>query len=54
MKKNILAAAFIAAASFSAIEAAACTNFIVAKKASADGSLICSYSTDNYDKKQKN
>ena len=35
MKKNILAAAFIAAASFSAIEADACTNFIVGKKASA-------------------
>ena len=48
MKKNILAAAFIAAASFSAIEADACTNFIVGKKASADGSVICSYSADDY------
>ena len=47
MKKNILAAAFIAAASFSAIEADACTNFIVGKKASADGSGICSYSADD-------
>lgn len=28
--------------------AAACTNFIVGKKASTDGSVICSYSADDY------
>ena len=28
--------------------AAACTNFIVGKKASADGSVICSYNADSY------
>ena len=48
MKKNILAVALVAAASFSAIEAEACSNFIVGKKASADGSVICSYSADDY------
>ena len=26
----------------------ACTNFIVGKKASADGSVICSYNADSY------
>ena len=26
----------------------ACTNFIVGKKASADGSVICSYNADDY------
>lgn len=29
-------------------QAAACTNFIVGKKASADGSVICSYNADSY------
>lgn len=28
--------------------ALACTNFIVGKKASKDGSVICSYSADSY------
>ena len=32
----------------SAIGGAACTNFIVGKKASADGSVICSYNADSY------
>ncbi len=31
-----------------AVYAAACTNFIVAKGASADGSVICSYNADDY------
>lgn len=30
------------------INALACTNFIVGKKASADGSLMCTYSADDY------
>ena len=29
-------------------QASACTNFIVGKKASADGSVICSYNADSY------
>ncbi len=44
MKKNLLLAAFIMAASY----ASACTNFIVGKNASTDGSVICSYSADSY------
>lgn len=44
MKRYVLAAALLAAAGY----AAACTNFIVGKKASADGSVICSYSADDY------
>ena len=30
------------------IKALACTNFIVGKKASADGSVMCTYSADDY------
>lgn len=37
-------AAFVAATSM----ASACTNFIVGKNASADGSVICSYNADDY------
>lgn len=33
---------------FAATHAAACTNFIVGKKASVDGSVICSYNADSY------
>ena len=45
MKRNILTlllACGFASASF------ACTNFIVGKKASTDGSVICSYNADSY------
>ena len=44
MKKTILCAAlcFICAVSF------ACTNLIVGKKASVDGSVICTYNCDGF------
>ena len=42
-RKVILSAMLLAAAG-----AMACTNFIVGKKASKDGSVICSYSADSY------
>jgi len=44
MKKQILLSAFLVAASY----AVACTNFIVGKKASADGSVFCTYNADSY------
>ena len=45
MKKlTLLAALVLGFASY----AQACTNFIVGKKASADGSVICSYNADDY------
>lgn len=44
MKKQI----FIAVFALTASAAMACTNFIVGKKASADGSVICSYNADDY------
>jgi Dipeptidase len=44
MKKQMLLSAFLMAAT----AAMACTNFIVGKKASADGSVICSYNADDY------
>ena len=44
MKKQILIAVFALTTS----AAMACTNFIVGKKASADGSVICSYNADDY------
>ncbi len=40
---SLLATALVAAA-----YATACTNFIVGKKASVDGSVICSYNADSY------
>ncbi len=44
MKKQITQALLLLAA----VAAPACTNFIVGKKASADGSVICSYNADDY------
>ena len=38
----------LAALSMSATQGVACTNFIVGKKASVDGSVICSYNADDY------
>lgn len=43
MRKTILSALLVMAGS-----AFACTNFIVGKKASVDGSVMCSYSADDY------
>lgn len=44
MKRHILMAAFLLAATL----APACTNFIVGRQASADGSVICTYNADDY------
>lgn len=43
--KTLALAAFVSAV---AAEASACTNFIVGKKASADGSVMVSYNADDY------
>lgn len=48
MRKQILKAFFTAAFLTMATAAAACTNFIVAKGASTDGSVICTYNADDY------
>ena len=44
MKKQLILSAMLLASA----GAMACTNFIVGKKASFDGSVICSYSADSY------
>lgn len=44
MKRTIVLTAVLTLA----LGASACTNFIVGKKASADGSVICSYNADSY------
>lgn len=44
MKKTFCLSLFLAAATY----ATACTNFIVGKQASTDGSVICSYNADDY------
>ena len=38
----------LVAALFLSVKASACTNFIVGKKASTDGSVICTYNADDY------
>ena len=43
--KRIVLVVFLLVSYFSSW---ACTNFIVGKKASADGSVICSYNADDY------
>lgn len=46
---KIFASAIMAVAMLGCVsEAEACTNFIVGKKASVDGSVMCSYSADDY------
>ena len=46
---KIFASALMAVAMLGSVsEAAACSNFIVGKKASVDGSAMCSYSADDY------
>ena len=44
MKKLLLIAAF----SLVGLGSYACTNFIVGKKASKDGSVFCTYNADDY------
>ncbi len=44
MKRQLIISAMLVASA----GAMACTNFIVGKKASVDGSVICSYSADSY------
>lgn len=44
MKRHIALVTFLTVTSF----ASACTNFIVGKKASVDGSVICTYNADDY------
>ena len=44
MRKHILTALFLTIAA----AASACTNFIVGKKASVDGSVMCTYNADDY------
>ena len=48
MRKKILFLIAILVALCCSHPVAACTNFIVGKKASADGSVICSYNADSY------
>ena len=44
MRKYFMIAALLAVGTY----ASACTNFIVGKKASADGSVLCTYNADDY------
>ena len=48
MRKYILAALLLSAISIQYSEVSACTNFLVGKAASADGSTMISYAADSY------
>ncbi|MBR3827685.1 MAG: C69 family dipeptidase, partial [Bacteroidales bacterium] len=48
MKKKTLLAAIISLLTFLTPVANACTNLIVGKKASTDGSVMCSYNCDGF------
>ena len=48
MNKIFASAIMVVAMLGNVSEAGACTNFIVGKKASVDGSVMCSYSADDY------
>ena len=49
MKRHFLfVLAAMLCAALNVQQSEACTNFIVGKKASADGSVICSYNADSY------
>ena len=48
ISKQIKTFALAAIMSASAMEASACTNLIVGKKASVDGSVLVSYNADDY------
>ena len=48
MNKIFASAIMVVAMLGNVSEAEACTNFIVGKKASVDGSVMCSYSADDY------
>ena len=48
MKHHFLPLALLLTACMASSEALSCTNFIVGKKASQDGSVICTYNADDY------
>ncbi len=48
MKRTVIIPLFLLSFLFSALQADACTNLIVGKKASADGSVICTYNCDGF------
>ena len=47
-KMNFFSSWLVAALALTSVPAEACTNFIVGKAASTDGSVMCSYSADDY------
>lgn len=48
MKRTVIIPLFLLSFLSSALQAEACTNLIVGKKASADGSVICTYNCDGF------